>query len=85
MATLRGRVSIALMAFSGLRAQTLGNYDGSNGVRLRDFPEAEIRQDGVEFTKVPTMFVVLKSLSKARHQYLTFVLQQTITYIEKYT
>jgi hypothetical protein len=38
----------------------------------------------VKFVKVPTMLVVRKSLSKARHQYLTFVPQQTITYIEEY-
>jgi len=84
MATPRGRVSIALMAFSGLRPQSLGNYDGSDGIRLGDFPEAEIREDGVEFAKVPSMLVVRKSLSKARHQYFTFVPQQTITYIEEY-
>jgi hypothetical protein len=84
MATPRARVSIALMAFSGLRPQTLGNYDGTDGVRLGDFPEAEIRQDGVEFAKVPTMLIVRKRLSKARHQYFTFVPQQTITYIEEY-
>jgi hypothetical protein len=84
MATPRARVSIALMAFSGLRPQTLGNYDGTDGVRLGDFPEAEIRQDGVEFAKVPTMLIVRKRLSKARHQYFTFVPQQTITYIQEY-
>jgi hypothetical protein len=76
MATPRGRVSIALMAF--------GNYDGSDGIRLGDFPEAEIREDGVEFAKVPSLLVVRKSLSKARHQYFTFVPQQTITYIQEY-
>jgi len=84
MATPRARVSIALMAFSGLRPQTLGNYDGSDGVRLGDFVEAEIREDGMEFAKVPSMLVVRKSLSKARHQYFTFVPQQTVTYIEEY-
>jgi len=83
MTTPRGRVSIALMAFSGLRPQTLGNFDGSDGVRLGDFPEAEIRQDGVEFTKVPTMLIVRKRLSKARHQYFTFVPQQTNDLVAK--
>jgi len=34
MASLRGRVSIALMASSGLRPESLGNYDGSDGIRL---------------------------------------------------
>jgi len=84
MATLRGRVSIALMAFSGLRPESLGNYEGGDGIRLGDLPEAEIRPDGVEFTKVPTMLIVRKSLSKAKHQYFTFVPQQTITYIQEY-
>jgi hypothetical protein len=72
------------MAFSGLRPESLGNYDGSDGIRLGDFVEAEIREDGMEFAKVPTMLVVRKSLSKARHQYFTFVPQQTITYIQEY-
>ncbi|MEM2027422.1 MAG: site-specific integrase, partial [Candidatus Bathyarchaeia archaeon] len=84
MATPRARVSIALIAFSGLRPQTLGNYDGSDGVRLGDFPEAEIRPDGIEFKKVPTMLIVRKNLSKTKHQYFTFVPQQTITYIKEY-
>jgi len=51
---------------------------------LETFVEAEIRPDGIEFTKVPIMLVVRKSLSKARHQYFTFVPQQTITYINEY-
>jgi len=84
MATPRGRVSIALMAFSGLRPESLGNYDGSDGIRLGDFVEAQIHPNGMEFAKVPTMLVVRKSLSKARHQYFTFVPQQTITYIQEY-
>jgi hypothetical protein len=62
MATPRGRASIALMAFSGLRPESLGNYDGSDGLRLGDFVEAEIQPDGVKFVKVPTMLVVRKSL-----------------------
>ncbi|MEM3551171.1 MAG: site-specific integrase [Candidatus Bathyarchaeia archaeon] len=84
MATPRGRVSIALMAFSGLRPESIGNYDGSDGLRLGDFVEAEIRTDCIEFSKIPSMLVVRKSLSKARHQYFTFIPQQTITYIQEY-
>jgi hypothetical protein len=64
------------MAFSGLRPQTLGNYDGTDGIRLGDFLEAEIRQDGVEFRKTPTMLIVRKNLSKARHQYFTLSLSK---------
>ncbi|MGQ9468413.1 MAG: site-specific integrase [Nitrososphaerales archaeon] len=84
MATPRARVSIALMAFSGLRPQSLGSYDGGDGIRLGDFVEAEVSDNKIEFVKVPAMLVVRKSLSKARHQYFTFVPQQTITYIKEY-
>jgi len=53
MATPRARVLISLMAFSGLRPHSLGNYNGSDGIRLGDFVEAEISESGVEFAKVP--------------------------------
>jgi len=84
MATPRGRVSIALMAFSGIRPHSLGNFDGSDGMRLGDFVEAKISADGMEFTNTPAMLVVRKGLSKSGHQYFTFVPQQTITYIKEY-
>lgn len=84
MATPRARVSIVLMAFSGLRPQSLGNYDGSDGIKLGDFVEAEIKGDSMEFVKVPSMLAIRKNLSKAWHQYFTFIPQQTITYIREY-
>jgi len=84
MATPRGRVSIALMAFSGLRPESIGNYDGSDGLRLRDFVEAEITDEGLRVSKLPTMLLVRRSLSKARHQYFTFVPEQTLTYINEH-
>ncbi len=84
MATPRARVSISLMAFSGLRPETIGNYTGTDGLRLGDFTEAEIHADGVEFKKVPSMLLVRRALSKARHQYFTFVPQQAVTYIKEY-
>ncbi|MEM3583889.1 MAG: site-specific integrase [Nitrososphaerales archaeon] len=83
-ATPRARVSIALMAFSGLRPESLGNYTGTDGIRLGDFAEAEISEDGINFPKIPAMLTVRKSLSKARHQYFTFVPEQGITYIKEY-
>lgn len=67
------------MAFSGLRPQSLGNYIGTDGIRLGDFVETEVNEEGITFTKTPAMLVVRRGLSKARHQYFTFVPQQTIT------
>jgi site-specific recombinase XerC len=84
MASPRGRVSIALMAFSGLRPESLGNYTGDDGLRLGDFAEAEISDDGIKFEKTPAMLVVRKGLSKARHQYFTFLPEQGITYVKEY-
>jgi site-specific recombinase XerC len=84
MATSRARVSIALMAFSGLRPESLGNYEGTDGIRLGDFVDAQITENGIEFTEIPAQLVVRKNLSKARHQYFTFVPEQTLTYITEY-
>jgi hypothetical protein len=83
-ATPRARVSIALMAFSGLRPESLGDYLGTDGLKLGDFADAEMDEEGVRFPKVPAEVVVRKGLSKARHQYFTFVPEQGITYIEEY-
>jgi len=83
MATPRGRVSIALMAFSGLRPESLGNYYGTDGLRLGDLVETETG-DGVEFSKTPAMVVVRKSLSKGRNQYFTFMPEQGATYVKDY-
>ena len=84
MASTRARVSIALMAFSGLRPQSLGNYDGTDGLKIGDFIEAEIKADSIKFQKIPAILVIRKGLSKVRHQYFTFVPQQTLTYIQDY-
>ena len=84
MATPRARIAIALMAFSGLRPESLGNYEGTDGIRLGDFVDAQITEKGIEFTKQPAQLVIRKSLSKARHQYFTFVPDQTHTYIKEY-
>lgn len=35
----RVRVAMALIAHSGLRIHTLGNYSGTEGLRVGDFPE----------------------------------------------
>jgi integrase len=41
-ATKQSRVAIALMAYSGLRPESLGNYQGSDGLKLADLPDLEI-------------------------------------------
>ena len=41
MGTLRSRVSISLMAFSGLRPEVLGNYEGTDGLTLGDIEDLD--------------------------------------------
>ncbi len=84
MASRRCRVSIALMALSGLRPESLGNFTGTDGMRLGDFREAKITSDEIAFGKVPSVLIVRNPLSKARNQYFSFVGDEAITYIQEY-
>jgi len=72
-ATERGRCSISLMAYSGLRPEVLGNMRGVDGLKIGDLPEVSMRGGEVVFQKVPTMVVVRSSLSKAGHRFFSFL------------
>jgi len=83
MSTPRGRVSISLMAFAGLRPESLGNYEGTDGLRLRDLKGLRLT-DNIEFDKIPVMVNVKSMLSKARHQYFSFLGEEGAIYIKEY-
>lgn len=80
----RVKAAVALMAFADLRPQTLGNHDGSDGLRLKDLPELKIEDEEIRFEKIPTMIVVRSTLSKTRHKYLTFMSSEGCTYLKEY-
>jgi len=82
-ASSRGRVSISLMAYAGLRPESLGNYEGTDGLRLKDIEGLRL-SDNIEFDKIPAMITVKSLLSKARHQYFSFLGDEGITYIKEY-
>ena len=82
-ATSRGRVSISLMAFAGLRPESLGNYEGTDGLRLKDIKGLRLIET-IEFEKIPVMVSVKSMLSKARHQYFSFLGEEGATYIKEY-
>ena len=80
----RIRAAISLIAFADLRPQTLGNHDGSDGLRIRDLPEMKMENGQVTFEKKPTMVVVRSNLSKAKHKYFTFLSAEGCTYLKEY-
>lgn len=83
--TSRVRLAEALMAFSDLRPETLGNHDGSDGLELRDLPEVRIIPDKkqVEFDKIPTRVNVRSNLSKTRQKYFTFLGSEGCAYLKE--
>ena len=84
MATPRARVSISLMAFSGLRPEALGDYEGTDCVRLSDIEGVKISSTGVEFEKIPAKIRIRSNLSKARNEYFTFLGKEGLDYLAEY-
>jgi len=80
----QARTACAIVAHAGLRLQGLGSYTGYDGLRMRDLPELKIKGSEVSFEKIPTMVVVRSILSKARHQYFTFLTEEACSYIKDY-
>ncbi|MBX8640608.1 MAG: site-specific integrase [Thermoplasmata archaeon] len=83
-ATKRDRVSVALMAHSGLRPGVLGSYLGDNGLRVRDLPELKIEGKTVSFEKIPAIIVIPMELSKTRNRYTTFLSEEGCGYLKEY-
>jgi hypothetical protein len=83
-ADVRGRVACVLLAHSGCRIEALGNYTGTDGLRLRDLPEMGIEGETLVFNKTPPIVVVRRGLSKAGHQYFTFLSEEGCEYLKDY-
>jgi len=80
----RGRCSIALIAFSGLRPQVLGDMRGNDGLEVRDFPEMIIENGEVSFSSIPPRVYVRPELSKAKHRYFSFLAEEGCDYLKAY-
>ena len=80
----KSRAICILIAHGGLRPETIGDYKGKDGLTIRDFPEISIENQSVVFQKTPTIIIVRKELSKAGHQYFTFLGQEACNYLKDY-
>jgi hypothetical protein len=83
-ASKQARVSSVLLAHAGLRPETIGDYRGQDGLTIRDLPELTIGHGETEFETIPTMVIVRSSLSKARHQYFSFLTEEACGYVRDY-
>lgn len=83
-ATPRDRVSCVFIAHCGLRPETLGNYQGNDGLRIKDIPEMHAKDGKVEFDVVPPMVVVRPELSKGRNRYFTFLSEEGCECLKEY-
>jgi hypothetical protein len=82
--TSRDRVMCALMAHCGLRPEVMGNYLGTDGLRIRDIPDLKFEEGAAQFTTIPAMVVVRPELSKAGHRYFTFLSEEGCGYLKDY-
>jgi len=80
----KARVATVFVAHSGLRIKTLGNYEGEDGLRVKDLPEMKVEGDSVDFEQIPALVIVHKELSKAGHQYFTFISEEGCEYLKDY-
>jgi integrase len=80
----KSRVASSLMAFSGIRPEVLGSYNGSDGLKIMDFPELEIKDNEATFSKIPTMIIIRPELSKTRKRYFTFLGPEGCQYLKDY-
>jgi hypothetical protein len=83
-ASKQARTACAMVAHGGLRLETIGNYEGNDGLRIRDLPELQLKGDKVSFEQIPTIIIIRPSLSKARHQYFTFLTEEACGYLKDY-
>jgi len=83
--SLRAKSAAALIAFGGLRPEVLGDAVGLDGLMMQDIPEMVVKPDGiVEFARTPAIVIVRPSLSKAGHQFLTFLPAEGCEYLKQY-
>ncbi len=83
-ASPRGRVIIALVAWSGLRPEVLGNHDASDGLVIGDVADLELKDGRVMIRSAPVQVVVRRELSKIRKRYFSFVCREGAVYLQEY-
>ena len=80
----RERACCLLIANSGLRPESIGDYHGNDGLTIGDLPEMEIENGEVNFKKIPTVLNVRSNISKTGKSYITFIGDEGCSYLKTY-
>jgi integrase len=83
-ASLRRRAIISILAFSGIRPESLGNYNGMDEIVSKDIEGLEITNQGINFKIFQPMLKIRPTLSKKGKEYFTFLPEQARKYIKDY-
>ena len=78
----RSKIECSLIGYSGLRLESLGNDNATDGILLGDLPELDL--EALKFVAIPATIVVREPISKAGHQYFSFLNQRTCNFIVSY-
>ncbi len=70
---LREAATMSLIAKAGLRPESVANYNATDGLMIKDLPDLVIREGLAAFTAKPPRVMIRNTISKARHQYFTFL------------
>jgi hypothetical protein len=78
----RAKAAAALIAFSSLRPESLEDAEGGDELMIREIPEMVIDHSAaVKFPRTSELVIVSLSLSKAEHQYFSFLPTEGCEYL----
>ena len=80
----RERTACSFVSFTGVRIGVLGNYKGTDGLKVKDIPDLKIDGDQITFMRIPAQVNVREELSKSGKKYFTFLGQEGCMYLQNY-
>lgn len=80
----RQKMTLALLAYAGIRPGAIGNMSGTDGLTFADLLDVRLVDGKPIFDKIPCRIRVREELSKAKHEYFTLIGPEGCDYIAAY-
>ena len=80
----RERTACAFVAFTGVRIGVLGDYKGTDGLKIKDIPDLKVDGEEISFLRVPAKVNIREELSKSGKKYFSFLGQEGCMYLQNY-